>query len=97
MKYFLYREAEAELVSAIEYYNAIEPRLGLKFAAEVRDCIGRIIQRPNAWPSFHNVTRRCLLHRFPYAVIYMAREKTVIIVAIAHTKRNDVYWINRLD
>jgi plasmid stabilization system protein ParE len=97
VKYLFYREAEAELISAIEYYNAIELRLGLKFAAEVRDCIERILQRPNAWPSFHRQARRCLLHRFPYSVIYAIREKEVVVVAIAHTRRSDAYWFSRLD
>ena len=97
MTYKFHAEAEADLVSAVEFYSAIESRLGLKFAAEVHDCIGRILQSPNAWPIFHRQARRSLLHRFPYAVIYVIHNKVVVVVAISHTRRNETYWINRLD
>lgn len=51
MKLKLLTAAKADVASAIAYYNAQEPGLGVDFAAEVRKTIERILQYPKAWSS----------------------------------------------
>ena len=40
--------------------------------------------------------RRCLMHRFPDAVIFVCRPDEIVVVAVAHTRRRPLYWLNRL-
>jgi hypothetical protein len=48
------------------------------------------------WPPYEGDTRRYLLKRFPFAVIYLTSEKKIQIVAVAHCKRKPGYWKERL-
>ena len=41
--------------------------------------------------------RRILLRRFPYAVIVLPRPSETLVVAIAHTRRRPLYWLDRVD
>jgi hypothetical protein len=58
-------DAEAELVAAIDYYEACEPGLGLAFALEANLALERAIKYPTAWSSLNTTFRRTLLRRFP--------------------------------
>jgi plasmid stabilization system protein ParE len=40
-------------------------------------------------------TRRALVSRFPYQVVYRLRSADIVIVAIAHLKRHPGYWRGR--
>ena len=40
--------------------------------------------------------RRSLLARFPYALIYGMDDRTLIVIAVAHTHREPRYWVDRL-
>ena len=37
-------------------------------------------------------TRRALVPRFPYQVVYRLRPDEIVIVAVAHLKRRPGYW-----
>ncbi len=62
--------AEEEFAEAVDYDNEQCLGLGYEFAAEVRCAFDRIKVFPDAWPLFSRSTRRCLLNRFPYGVLY---------------------------
>ena len=70
MRFFFHEQAEAELDSAVEYYESSRHGLGMEFAQEVYATIDRIIQYPEAWTQMSTNTRRCLVNRFPFGVIY---------------------------
>lgn len=40
-------------------------------------------------------TRRLLVGRFPYQVVYRLRDTEIVIVAFAHLKRRPGYWRKR--
>jgi hypothetical protein len=84
--------AEAEIAAAMDYYNAQYSGLGYELAAETKECLRRIATFPNAWPSFSDNTRRCLLNRFPYALLYQCRNREIVIFALMHLKQNPQKW-----
>jgi hypothetical protein len=45
--------------------------------------------------SGDGLTRRALVARFPYQVVYRIRPGEIVIVAVAHLKRRPGYWKNR--
>ncbi len=40
--------------------------------------------------------RRILLDDFPYAAIFVILPTELVLVAVAHTSREPLYWIDRL-
>lgn len=48
MGYSFHPEAEAEFLSAVQYYEECEPNLGFDFALEVHSAIERIIAYPKS-------------------------------------------------
>ncbi|MCH7935415.1 MAG: type II toxin-antitoxin system RelE/ParE family toxin, partial [Gemmatimonadetes bacterium] len=45
---------------------------------------------------FQSGTRRVLLHRFPYIVVYKELEDEILVVAFAHHKQRPGYWRDRI-
>ena len=88
--------AKAELNEAVAYYNEQCPGLGFEFAAEVKAAVARITDFPDAWPRFSPRSRRCLLDRFPYGILYHQSEKELLVLAIMHLKRAPKCWQDRL-
>lgn len=87
--------ANDELVDAIRYYEDQSPGLGAAFLSEVRGAVSRIRALPFGWRSISPNSRRCLLHRFPYGIIYQVREDRIRIIAVAHLHRKPGYWSGR--
>jgi len=88
--------AEADLADAIDFYNAECAGLGFELAAEVRTTLARIVEYPEAWPRLSERVRRCLVHRFPYAVLYEDRPDEILVVGVMHLRRNPVRWRERV-
>jgi plasmid stabilization system protein ParE len=95
MKFYLHEDAETELEKAVDYYEACHPGLGLEFAQEVYAAIARVVQFPDAWSPLSKSTRRCLLNRFPFGIIYRAKSNYLEVVAVADLRRRPGYWRDR--
>ena len=89
-------EAEKELVAAVEHYNRCQDGLGLEFAAEVHRSVDHILAFPKAWARLSKNTRRCLVNRFPYGVIYSSVGGKLLILAVMHLNRKPHYWKHRM-
>jgi len=84
--------AEREFADAVDFYNTERPGLGYEFAQEVQNTLDRIGAFPEAWPLFSNRTRRCIVRRFPYGVLYQVRADCVLVVAFLHMKKSPNTW-----
>jgi len=96
MEIRLLQVAEQELDEAVEYYNGERHGLGRDFLLEFLNSLERIKTYPEAWHPFSANTRRCLMRRFPYGIIYQITEKEILVIAIAHLHRSPEYWKARL-
>ena len=85
-----------ELEDAVGYYNGECPGLGYEFADEVKCTIRRIANQPTAWCRLSNRTRRCIMHRFQYAVIYQIRDEGLMVVSVMHLHRHPDSWKKRI-
>lgn len=83
------------MTSAAELYEHEVPDLGKAFLSEVRRAVELIESRPRIGSQISRDTRRSLLRRFPYSVIYGLDEDQLVIVAIAHHRRRPGYWRER--
>ena len=95
MNYSFHEAAEKELFLAIEYYEERQSGLGLRFSEEVKAAIGRICAHPHAWASIDPKTRRCLITKFPYGILYRIIKDNIRIMAIMHLHRKPNYWKGR--
>lgn len=96
MKFFFHPDAKEEFDGAVEFYEQNQPGLGLEFAEEIYATIARITQYPDAWSTLSKNSRRCLVSRFPYGLIYQIESHTLRIIAVAHLHRRPGYWKERL-
>jgi plasmid stabilization system protein ParE len=95
MRFYFHEHAEAEFDRAVDYYENCQRGLGIEFAQEVYATIDRIIQYPEIWSPLSKNTRRCLVNRFPFGVIYQIKHDSVRIIAVADLRRHPGYWLGR--
>ena len=88
--------ASIELDDAIEYYNLQSTGLGEKFLDEVLETIELILHFPQLWSRNTENTRKAVLRKFPFNLIYSLFEDKIYIIAVAHQNREPEYWINRV-
>jgi plasmid stabilization system protein ParE len=89
-------EARNEFEQDIDFYNLRVPGLGDEFCAAVRDASQKIQTDPLRFPRRKFGTRRLLVRRFPYAVVYREDPSRILIVAVAHGARRPGYWHERI-
>jgi len=92
----IHPSALVELKSAVSWYQRHSETTADNFVAEIDHAIDLILVSPQRWPVGDFATRKFVLRRFPYAVIYYEKESTVRILAIAHGHRRPGYWKARL-
>jgi len=96
MRFYFHPEAREKFDGAVDFYEQSQAGLGLEFAEEVYATIARIVQYPDAWSVLSENSRRCLVNRFPYGLIYQIKSHTLRIIAVAHLHRRPGYWKERL-
>ena len=88
--------AAADVKSAVAWYQKRSSKAALDFIEELQRATDTIRQAPERWPIGKNNTRRFLLWRFPFAVVYSEKDSVVTIWAVAHGSRRPEYWTGRL-
>jgi plasmid stabilization system protein ParE len=86
----------AEARAAREWYQERSPAAANAFMKELDHAIEQIAKFPGRWPTFRHGTRRFLLGRFPFSVVYWEGQQSIEIVAIAHARRRPGYWKARI-
>jgi len=92
----IHPSALAELKSSISWYLEQNETTADKFVQEIDRAIDLILASPRRWPAGDLETRKFVIRRFPYAVIYHEKESVVRILAIAHGHRQPGYWKERV-
>ncbi len=89
--------ASDEFSEAVRWYEARRSGLGGEFFDAVAATMSLIEVNPDIGTtiSTDGHTRRVLVARFPYQVVYRLRPTEIVIAAIAHLKRRPGYWENR--
>lgn len=90
-------DALADAEDAARWYAELSDAAGGAFVDELEHAIAAIQRMPASWPRFVHGTRRFLLKRFPYSIVYRANDHRIVIVAVAHAHRRPGYWRERVD
>ncbi len=94
--YSFHVEAERDSDQAISWHLDISSELAFALALEFQEAYRNIVEHPNRFPGHVWGTRRLVMQKFPYYIIYREQTNSIQIIAIAHHKRHPGYWKNRL-
>jgi len=97
MKIEYLKLAKLEFHDAISYYETEQKDLGKKFESNIKSSINRIKRFPTAYVKIQDEVRKCVLHKFPFNIMYSIEENHIVIIAIAHHHRKPDYWIERIE
>lgn len=89
-------EAREEIDSAFGWYFERNPKAADAFLVEVDAAFAQIVSQPQLNPPYTKNTRRRILEKFPYSVIFQEKEDNVLVLALAHSKRRFGYWRRRV-
>ena len=96
MTFEFHPEADQEFIQAAAYYEECSPGLGMDFFREVSVSIRNAVEYPTMWPEIEGGIRRCLVHRFPYGILFSIESDRIYLLAIMHLRRNPGYWKDRV-
>ena len=89
-------EALREIDDGFEWYLERSVQAAEAFVREATQAFALIASAPAIWPRFEAGTRRYVLRKFPYGIIYREISGGIQVVAVAHHKRRPRYWRGRL-
>ena len=92
---WVHPEAIAEARAAREWYQARNVEAAEAFMAELDSAMELIEEAPRRWLPYIGETRRYLLRRFPFFVVFRETNDRVQILAVAHARRRPGYWLGR--
>lgn len=93
-------EVEQDMAEAAAWYEARQPGLGVDFVEEIIRVWDALSENPLLNSRRHSVKhiRWRYPARFPYRVIYEAREsdRIVVVAAVLHAARHERWWQARV-
>ncbi len=87
--------ASADLADAVTWYETHAPEVAPQFREAMRAVVARIERNPRQFALSPHATRRALLRRFPYLVIFREQADASYVVAVFHTSRDPKIWQRR--
>jgi plasmid stabilization system protein ParE len=89
-------EAQREINEAFDWYFVRSPEIARAFLDEIENALRLVATHAQRFPPYSANTRRRVLDRFPYSVIYSEKKDVLLVVAVAHAKRRPGYWVGRI-
>ena len=84
--------SELDIIEGAAWYEMQRVGLGDEFFLCIDAELSFIKRDPLVYSEKINKIRRALVNRFPYAIFYLVKESTIIILAVIHFKRDPVSW-----
>ena len=91
-----HEEASLEYEAAVEWYRERNFLAASRFVDAISRGMDLIVEAPHRWPASSHDTRRFILQRFPFAIVYRELPAAIQVLAIAHARRKPGYWKQRL-
>ena len=88
--------AQQEVDEAVAWFEERADGKGVDFLDELDRIVRLIKAYPLASTQIDQEIRRRLFARFPYSLIYGIDHNTLVVIAVAHSRRAPHYWVDRL-
>ncbi len=89
------KEAELDIDSAFEYYEMQRVGLGYDFLLCIEECLSKIERNPTHYRMIYKELRRIVVRRFPYRILYLVQNNSVIVTAVFHARKDPQAWESR--
>ena len=86
-------EAELELQEAFDWYELQSTGLGFEFARAVESAVNLISRNPLVYPKIEADFRRILLRKFPFMLVYVELNSTLLVISCFHQMRKPKSWV----
>ncbi|RKG84421.1 type II toxin-antitoxin system RelE/ParE family toxin [Corallococcus terminator] len=96
----LHPAATSEIEEVSDWYEDQRQGAGDLLDAAVLRALTDIEEHPDRWPLWPGIRhtppiRRFLLQDHPFAIPYLIRDESVVVLAFAHLRRRPGYWLPR--
>jgi plasmid stabilization system protein ParE len=97
----LHPEARAEVRAAALWYEERRSGFGERFVERVNEVLQRLEEAPALYPVWRGTEaapvpiHKAALDQFPYLVAFELHTESVLVLAVAHAKRQPLYWLAR--
>lgn len=96
MNYRLHPDAALEHEEQVAYYEERHAGLGRRYHEAVMHAIRIACRSPRRFKILRSpAIRKVTLRGFPFAVIYRKPEDSIQVLAVAHHRRQPIYWSER--
>ena len=92
----LHPEALEETIAGTEWYAKRSRRAAELFLDEIDGIVTRLSESPEQFSAFDFGTRRAVLRKFPWSIVFRETSSGLEIVAVAHSRRRPGYWRDRV-
>ena len=88
--------ARRDFDESFDWYAERSGHTARRFTEAVDAALEKVAGMPTQFSSTDGVHRECPVKKFPFRIVYRLIDQRVIVVAIAHAKRQPGYWRNRI-
>ena len=88
--------AEDDIAVAFEWYESKRAGLGEEFVLAVDAALDPLFEFPESCEVFYRDTRRCLMERFPFELLYRVEGDLMIVAACMHAARDPEAILRRV-
>ena len=92
----IHEAARREANLATVWYAERSMQVVRRFADDLLTGFSSAAASPLSYPAYLHGTRRVVLQRFPYFIVFFDWQDEVYIVAVAHAKMRPGYWKERV-
>lgn len=96
MKLIIHPGASADTQKEANYYEEIQPGLGIAFLDEVDSAIDTVLSMPQAFPERRKNIRMFVFARFPFSLLYRTVENTLEVLVVRNHARHEDYGMERV-
>lgn len=96
MRLTIHPDAAADIQEEAQYYEEIEPGLGMAFLDEVDLAVDTVLSMPQAFPSRRENLRMYVFSRFPFSLLYRLDDNVLEVLVVSHHARHEDYGMERL-
>ena len=89
-------QAQQEINETFDWYFKRSPDAAEAFLTEIATSLAQIASQPQLYPIYTKNTRKRVLAKFPYSIIFQEKDDVILVVAVAHAKRRPRYWRGRV-